>query len=214
MFFRSKQKHIEAGMREYREKAAACVSAFALGMHDFCETGDFERLEEQARAVHAAESEADDLRRQIENMMYERALFPESRGDILDLLETMDSVVNQADRTLRSIFDQRITIPREVRQFILELTEINERCVGLMLQASLLLFDTYTSASALTGKMDELESRSDRLQAETVQWIFTHDLSDLQKILLRDLVGAIGEISDKCMNVGDRIRIIVVKRMI
>ena len=46
------------------------------------------------------------MRREIEVMMYSKALFPESRGDILTLLETIDRVPNQAEAVVRMLLNQ------------------------------------------------------------------------------------------------------------
>ena len=54
----------------------------------------------------------------------------------------------------------------------------------------------------------------DRFEAQLIRAIFRSDLADLDKILLRDLVYKVGAISDYAQTVGDRIRIIVVKRMV
>ena len=66
--------------QEHFEKAMDCYFDFGLG-----ENCDF--LIEQ---THKFESRADDLRNEIIEMMYSKVLIPESRGDILRLLESID----------------------------------------------------------------------------------------------------------------------------
>ena len=59
--------------------------------------------------------------------MYTKALFPESRGDILGLLETMESVPNHSESTVRMILNQHIRIPDELTNDIMRLVELTCR---------------------------------------------------------------------------------------
>lgn len=214
MFFHTKQKQLEAKLATYREKAALCVKQCQETLERYCAASDAQQLETDARQVHRLESEADDIRRDIEDMMYTQALFPESRSDILVLLEMMDAVPNQAQVIVRAIHNQFITIPEGLQPRLLELADIGRRAVDVMLQASEKLFSDFTGATVLTGKIDELESEGDHAQALLTRTIFSSDdLPPLDKILLRDLVDAIGALSDLAQNVGDCIRLIVVKRV-
>ena len=47
--------------------------------------------------VHQFESKADDSRRQIELFLYEKSLLPETRRDLLLMVETLDRIPNRAD---------------------------------------------------------------------------------------------------------------------
>jgi len=63
-------------------------------------SGDFHFLIEQ---THKVESRADDLRDATNELMYSRALIPESREDIMALLEKVDEISDQADRVSKRI---------------------------------------------------------------------------------------------------------------
>ena len=97
MIFLNKQKKIESQLAEYRHSISDCLDAFKDAISQYCLTMDRTRLQEAFTHVHCAESKADDIRRAVEVMMYSKSLFPESRGDILGLLEAMDKVPNQAE---------------------------------------------------------------------------------------------------------------------
>lgn len=214
MFFKSRQKELEEKLEAYRECAKQCVELGRDSLRRFCEKQDFDRLHEDMVAVHEVESDADDLRREIENMMYARALFPESRGDILGLLETMDAVPNEAQHMIGLIINQRITIPEKLHTEILELMDFSHQCALAMFEASRQVFTDFTSATATTGKIDRLETSADDLQIKLVRTIFASDWPGLDKLLLRDLVLSVSRISDQAERVGDRIRIMVVKRLV
>jgi hypothetical protein len=146
--------------------------------------------------------------------MYTKAIFPESRGDILRLLETMDRVPNQAESVLRMIQNQHINIPHGYAKRILQLTNISCRAAEAMRTSAEKLFSDYTTATVAIGNIDELESEADGIEADLIEEIFSSDIDGFDKIMLRDLVQRIAQISDRAENVGDHIRVIVAKRSI
>jgi predicted phosphate transport protein (TIGR00153 family) len=124
----------------------------------------------------------------------------------------MDKVPNHAESSVRMIIVQHISIPDFLCEGLERLTDVTCRCVDAMLDSAKKLFAEYTGATVAVGKIDESESESDRLESELIDRIFTSRIDGTHKILLRDLVQHLAEISDKAENVGDRIRIICSKR--
>ena len=214
MLFKNKQRELEAELAAYREEAARCVDEFQRSFRQYCQSSDLDELNKNVVRIHRAESRADDIRREIEVAMYSKALFPESRGDVLGLLETMDRVPNQAESVVRLIVNQFITIPAWLHGDLFRLVDVSVRCVEAMLAAAAKVFTDFADATAMLGNIDELESQADGIEANLTRQVFASDIRDLDKMLLRDLIRAIADISDRAENVGDRIRIIVVKRMV
>jgi len=214
MLFENKEKKVEAQLREYCEKVALCLDGFRRTVNEYCQTQDRSRLQVNFEIVRGAESMADDIRREIEDVMYTKALFPESRGDILGLLETADRVPNEAEAAARMILNQHVVIPNWLCPGVTQLVEICHRCVCAMLECVGKLFSEFTTAAVAVGKIDELESEADHIEAELIKQVFSSDMDGMEKILLRDLVKHIAELSDRAENVGDRIRIIVAKRRV
>ena len=214
MFFKNKQKEVQDRMAEYNEQVLTCMDVFQEAIKSYCENPNRDEFKESVGKVHQAEGIADDIRREIEVLMYTKALFPESRGDILGLLEAMDRVPNSAEAAAHMILNQHIALPTEYRSNILNLVEITSRCVHEMINAVGAIFTNFVKATATVGKIDELESEADYIEEDMVDQIFGSDLEGIDKILLRDLIRRIAGISDRAENVGDRIRIMVAKRSI
>ena len=212
MFFVNKQKKVEQLIEEYCLSVLECMDAFKQAIQLYCKDMNREQAKESFEKVHKAESRADDIRNEIEVMMYERTLFPESRGDILVLLETMDKVPNQAESVVRMIWNQHVNIPEQFRPQILQLVDICSRAVDATVEAIRKIFTDYTNATVAVGKIDELESKTDHVEAFLIEQLFAKPIGPLETIVLRDLIKNIGHISDRAENVGDRIRIIVAKR--
>lgn len=213
MFFRRKQVIIESLIAEYSQQVSFCIE-------EMCNTfkmcrGVYDRgmLTDRIKMVHSFEGKADDIRREIEVMMYSKALFPESRGDILGLLETLDKVPNQADVVIFMLKTHHIMIPEEFQDKIIKLAETCRACVEALLESVNKVFSDFLQATILIGKVDRLESDADRLETELMEQIFScQHMTGTKKLLMRDLVAKLALISDKAENAGDRIRIIVAKR--
>jgi len=214
MLFVSRQKKIESSLAEYRSQVALCLEIFTKTFRDYLHETDRQKLEQAFTQVYQAESKADDIRREVEVMMYSKALFPESRGDILGLLETMDKVPNQAESTVHMVLNQHIEIPAEYHGQLMQLVGICNRCVKVMLDGVEKLFTDFTNAMVTVGKIDELESEADNIEEAIIERIFSSQMDGFQKLLIRDLIKKIATICDRAENVGDRMRIIVANRSI
>ena len=146
--------------------------------------------------------------------MYTEAVFPESRGDTLGLIETIDRVANHAESSVRMMVSQHIAVPPEYFRRLLELVEVCHKSVNVLIHAVEQLFNSFMDAAITVGEVNRLESQADRIEEDLIDSIFPSDELGLQKMLLRDLVTHISMIADRTEAVGDRIRIIVAKRNI
>ena len=210
----NRQREVQTRIESYCEQVSICIEYFQKTFEEACVDFNREAILSGYESAHLAEGRADDIRRELENLMYSRAVFPESRGDILGLVESMDRVPNSAESSMRMILTQHISLPEEICAEIVRLVRVCNRCVQAMIEGVEQLFRNFVDASNIVGKIDELESESDRIEESLVDHIFSSDVADLQKILLRDLVDKIASVADRAENVGDRIRIMVAKRSV
>ena len=214
MFFVSKQKKVESSLDEYCQKVSECVQYYEKAIKDYVETSDRSQLSKNFLEVDRLESAADDKRRQLEVMMYSKSLFPESRGDILGLLETMDKVPNQSETAIGVLYNQHVYIPAVFGDDLVKLAGLCRQCVKAMLDCVEKLFVDFTSATLVVGKVDELESEADDIEQGIIERAFASDMDGFAKIMLRDLVKQVASVSDRAENVADRVSIIVAKRNI
>lgn len=212
--FENKQKKVENLIKEYCGYVVECTDSYEKIIKEHCKEADHEKLRQNYRHIHRIESKADDTRRDIEILMYTKALFPESRGDILGLLETLDRIPNAAESAIRSMLNEYITIPSFLAPSVIQLAGVCNRCVKKLIEGVNSLFIDFTNATIAVGNVDELESEADFIESTLIEHVFASDLNGVEKILLRDLVKKIAEVSDRAENVADRIRIIVAKRKV
>ena len=61
-------------------------------------------------------------------------------------------------------------------------------------------------------QIDRLESRGDTIERDMIRTLFQLKIDTAEKILIRDIIRHIGDISDKAQSAADRIAIAVIKR--
>ena len=86
------------------------------------------------------ESEADRLRRTIEIQLYTQTLIPESRGDVLGLLENLDNIINLIEGVLWSFNKEKPDISENCREGYQELVTMTCEAVAAVELASRAFF--------------------------------------------------------------------------
>jgi hypothetical protein len=212
IFFKAEEK-IRNKISEYFDRVHDCMKQFHSEIEHHIRQGPGGTKKERGE-THNLESRADDLRRDIEMRLYGQALMPESRGDLLGMLETMDKVPNAAETVLSIIETERIEVPEQFRDAFLELVDCNIEAYRLLQKTADALFENPKQTLYVVKEVDVKESESDRMERLLISDIFDSDLDTAQKILLKDVVVAIGDISDRAESAGDRMAIMAMKRRI
>ena len=206
--------NIPARIQAYLGHVDDCLEGFSDAVRRYLDCGFCPEVEELRHRSHHAESSADDLRREIEKTLFERELLPESRGDLLSLLESLDHVPGATQGVLNILFLERPTFPGFLREDFLELLKINTQAYAYIREAVLSLMENPSKTLELTRQVDDLESGSDQLQQQALRRLFDSDLELALKLQIKDLIRTVGAISDRCEHSADLINIIAIKRRI
>lgn len=212
MFFWKKEKQIEQAVEDYLRETEQCVASFAEAMEIFFRealSSDFEALVEK---THVHEHASDERRREIEASMYDKALIPESRGDILLMLEALDLVPNKCESVLYQIWTQNMAIPEAYMDAFKQLVQVNVESHALLCRSMRNLFLQASAVRKDAVDITTKESYSDRIERRLIKDIFNSDMEKADKILLKELVLEMGAISDRAENAADSLRIVAVKR--
>jgi predicted phosphate transport protein (TIGR00153 family) len=213
-FLFKKEQHIESLIYDYLTNLRTAQENFVKAIDVYFEKGlceDFDFLIEQ---THKVESKADDIRHEIETMMYAKALIPESRGDILGLLEAVDQIPSLFELILYMIQTQRLVIPEFLVLDIKELVRVSLECCDLLIKQVEGLFRKSEDIRSLVLTIDSNESHCDHIERRIITKIFDSDMESFQKIQLKEMVIQLGEISDQADRVSRRVHIISVKRRV
>jgi predicted phosphate transport protein (TIGR00153 family) len=213
IFFRKKEKSIFAKINRYLDQLDACKDQFIICITELINRGINGRNEEHVTNVHRAESVADDFRRDIECELYNRALIPDLRGDVLGILETVDRIPTYFQSICDQISLQKLEIPRTLVSLFHRLIRPNIEAYGLVNTAIKGYFMNMDIMKEITD-IDKKESEADRIERALIREMFTIDMDKVERILLKDVVIDIGNISDQALIVSDRLSLAVIKRRI
>ena len=214
LFF-SQQRVLEKRLAEYLDHWLSCVRFLQDGMQAFLDEGPGEQADFYYARVDRAESRGDELRRGVETRLYSKALLPESRGDILGVLEALDAVINRAESVLRQVVIERIEIEPWMQQSLSRLISCTvEACECLHEAACALLHGKDEPLAQLAERIDLVESRCDHMEDDLMAKVFTSDLDLARKLQLKDLIRRIGTISDMAEAAAYRINIVGLKRRV
>ena len=213
-FIFNKERQLEALIYTYLENLDKIQNHFVKAMNIYLKDGiceDFHFLMEQ---THKIESRADDLREEINQMMYSRALIPELREDIMLLLERVDEIPGSFELILNMIRTQRIHMPEFITLDIRELIRVStESCEMIVKQIDAML-KKKEGVRALVSAIDQNESHCDHIERRIITRIFESDLDPFLKMQLKELIVEMGEISDQADRVSKRVNIITMKRRV
>lgn len=208
-----KEKSIIDKIKAYLDQVDVCRDRFRIFIERVLHNPDDEENQAILEEVHRSESKADDLRRTIELQLYERALIPESRGDVLGLIETIDAIPGLFQSLCYQFFLEKIVFPERFRERYLHLVDINIKAYNLVREAVLGLFFN-KDVKVQTDLVDAVESDSDHIERDLIRDIFNSKLDKADKILLKEIVINTGDISDQAETVKDRLALAIVKRKI
>ena len=214
VFFWKKKDNIQTMLQQYFSQCDRCYGLFKESSDAYRKSGLGEHFTASVEKAHEAESAADDLRREIELTLYGKALLPESRGDLLGLLESFDKLPNIAETILFTIQCQGIEVPDVLMDCYKQLVDINLQSYYLARKAVDALFDNPKITLHATKEVDDKESESDRKERKLIKTIFAGEWDMGTKMMLKELALLIGTISDRAETTADRIGIIAIKRQI
>ena len=213
-FFLRKQKLIETYVFDYLEQWKRCLEDFKNAMEVYLSDGLGQKFDYYVEHTHKMESRADDLRKKIEWEMYSKALLPESRGDILGFLETMDKIPNKAESILYQIQLQGLTLPKELTPSMQRIIDLSCEAIQLVYEAATSLISQKCDIHKLADEIDDKESECDHAERDTIARIFTMDIDTAEKALLKELIIELGTLTDRAENVSDRLIVLSVKRRV
>lgn len=213
MFFWKKERQVEQAIEDYLQDVENCMNTMRQAFDMYLDQGMHEGFEKLVEQTHTYEHEADLKRRNIEHTMYDKALIPESRGDVLGMLEAIDLVPGKCESVLYQVWMQSMTFPAEFMASFRQLVGVNIEAGKMLCQSMRELFLKVKNVHDGANLVSETERRSDAIERILIRSIFSSaSLDKADKILLKELVLEIGAISDLAENAADRLLIISVKR--
>ena len=173
---------------------------------------DVEACEQKVTQLRELEHRGDLLRMRVETDLYTNMLIPESRGDVLSLLDALDGLTDAFEADFVSLTIEQPEIPDEVKGDFKDLVTAVVKSVEYTVLASRAFFRDLGTVRDHVHKIGFYESDADRVAIRLKRHVFGSSLPLERKTHLRDWVDSIDCIADAAENVGDRLSIFAIKR--
>ena len=170
-------------------------------------------FDEKLQQMLNNEHRADTLRREIEQELYAKTLIPESRGDVLALLETSDTLLDDFKELLWQFDIEKPSIPQEYHADFQLLTRCVVESLEFIILSCRAFFKNLRSVADNLHKVSYWETESDIVVTRLQRSFFQSQELDLcHKGQLKNFALGIARVADQAEDVADRLSIFVIKR--
>lgn len=213
VFLFRRTKELEGEIDQYLDFVIRGGLLFKQSVKLYIE-GERSEFENRSEELDKIESDADILRRNIENKLYSQTLIPEARGDVLGLLESTDHVLNITSETLYHFAIESPEFLSEINHLYIDLTEACTKTMENLVMAIRAYFSDISNVRDHINKVIFYEKESDKLGKKIKEEIFSKNIDLSRKLHLRYFVDRLEKIADLAEDVSDRLAIAVIKRSV
>jgi uncharacterized protein len=176
--------------------------------------GNKDSFHDNLVTLSTLETDADILKRKIENILYTQSLMPQLRGDVLKLLESLDTILDNAKSNLFQFDVETPLIPSEIHTELIKLTELSGSAIESVIPAAKAYFRQPESVKESLHRVYLYEKEADKLADAIKRKVFQEmpNLRLSEKFHLRYFTLHIENLSDCAQNVADLLAIMDIKR--
>ncbi len=209
-----KKLGIETQIDDFLDQVSESGLLFKSGVEAYLK-GNLEVFKKKMETIAETEHRGDALRRSLQEQLYLRTLIPESRGDVLALLESMDSLLDRFKGALWRFDIERPDIGTQFHEDFKELFNSVVESVEAIVRSARAFFKDSSAVADHMHKVSYWETQSDIISTRLQRSIFRQtELRLSHRMQLRDFVRHVDKIADRAEDVADRLNIFVIKRLL
>ena len=208
----SNTKELEQKIDMLHDKIIEVAMVFKKAVNVYLQekrSTDYRKLSKEIKII---EHDADCLRRDIENRLYSQNLIPDLRGNVLELVENLDKVINEFDEVAHQFYIEQPEIPEKYFERFKELVSQVCECAENLSMASRSFFRDLSIVRDYAQKVYWLEHESDKTSASLKEAVFASDLELAHKLQLESFLSEVADVADLAEDCVDRLLIYVIKR--
>jgi len=213
--FKKEKRVVELALRHI-ETTADCLEVMTNALKAFVSGKDDEWAETVDRE-NRLEHEADNLLREIRELLYSGAYLPAIRGDLYRLMSAVDDVANKSENCYDFVFYQKPQVTQEYRSEIIAIVELTLGCFLEFRQALETFFAAKGEVDTIrqhTKRVGELESLIDDNERALTARVFDSSLPLSEKLHLRRLIVKIVCVSDVIEDAADELELVSLKSIV
>lgn len=215
LFPNNKTKQLEADIEGYLDRVSTSGMIFKEGVKAYIQ-GNKDKFDKNFSEITSLESEADTVRRDIKHKLYTYMLIPESRGDVLGLLENLDDIVDTCEKVLEQFSIETPNIREFLASDFIELAELSNSAVDEVVKGARAFFREITMVSNYVNKVHFYEHEADDVEEHLKRKAFNSpEIKKFsEKVHMRYFAEKIATVSDVSEAVAERLAVYAIKRKI
>lgn len=208
-----REEEVISLMDQHLEKIGECLESMRKTIEDYLK-GDIDSAKANSLKTHNLEGEADGLRRRIIEEFYKGAFLPALREDLIGLALVVDKVADHAESACDFIMLTRPDIPEEFKEDFRKITIDSLAAFPPLREGKMSLFKDFSLSRKKMVEVHESERKVDDEEWKLNRRVFTSALPLPQKMLLRETVWHIAEISDVTEDAADVLDVLIIKKQV
>ncbi len=212
----SQTSQIEGDIETLLDSISNSVMMFSEAIKNYL-NDEYDIFLKRMQEVKILESAVDELRRQIRYKLYTKMLIPESRGDMLSLLENIDNVIDTTEEVLILFEIQKPKFPKVLNKDVMDLVEASCKAADFTVMAGRGYIKNSDMINDYINKTYFYEHEADKVENRIKRKLFGSDeiVSDLaEKMHLSKFVELISKLADDGQDVCERLSVATIKRSI
>lgn len=213
MFGRKKINKLIDDIDRYFDLADQSVLVFKEGVRNYLYSNQKD-FTENLKRISLYESEADLLRREVENALFTQTALTRSRGDIMRLLEKTRNIIDILNDSLYQFEIETPFIPSELNPEFLKLTEFSTLAVEAVIPAAKAYFKDPETVQDKISRAFFYEKEAVKY-SQTIKRTVFHNMTSLklsEKFHLRYFALHIENLSKAAEAVADQLAVMALKR--
>lgn len=203
---------VSISIDEFFDKVDLGSLNFKKGVNNYIDGNSIE-FAQNLNSITTLEQEADTIQRKIENDFYLHSLMPNYSSDILNLLETVDDIIDMSKDVLSQFDVETPHIPEAIKKDFIELVNASSKSVENVLPASRIFFTQPDNVKDSIQKVLFYHRETHNLSANLKRKIFQEfdSLQLSEKLHLRYFALHIEQVSDVAKNIAHQLSSLVIK---
>ena len=214
MFGRKKSIKLIEDIDRYFDLIDQSLLVFKEGVRNYLYSNSA-GFNDNLKKMSALDSEADVLRREIENALYTQTALVRSRGDIMRLFEKTRSITDMLNDSLFQFEIETPFVPSELNPEFMKLTEFSTLAVESVVTAAKAYFKAPETVQDKINRAYFYEKEAVKY-AQTIKRTVFHNMQSLklsEKFHLRYFALHIENLSKGAENVADQLAVMAIRRM-
>lgn len=213
--FFGRSKDLQVEISEYLDVVNRSALIFKRDLNRYINK-NYSSFSEELEEINEIENKADEYQNDIKYKLYKYMLIPESRGDVLAILESIDTVVDLSKKILTQLSVERPLIYDFIHDDFLELTDNSASAVNCLVKSVRAYFEEISMVNDYVNKVHFYEHEADKNEEAILKKVFQSEEIDslAEKINLRDYTERVASLSDEAETISERVSVAAVKRSI